>query len=708
MAGQQVTDPAILAQLNAADAPAPAPSAARTPVSDPALLAQLNTPDAPSVAGDVAASAGSGLVKGAAGAVAAPVALPKAVADAAVTGGDYVARKVLGLGPVSDDLAARRAAAKDQAGFGVPDVGDVVGKALGMLNGAMYAPKTVPGGYAQSVAEMAPNLAFGPGGAVRKVLGDVVAPGVLAETAGQVTKGTAAEPYARAAGGLAGNVGSAAARAYETAVPRALAARSDGLDAVDFAGGQVRQDTGTRIGVPLSGPEALQQQNTAAGPLGDLQRVVESSSGGGSRMAEFYADRPAQMQQATGEALNSIGPASATPSMLGPQAQAAAQSSLDDVRQGINAATRPAYAAASAHELTGADFEPIARDPAFQTSLARLRADPVLGPTYEHMPDNSVGVIDAVTKDMRAQSTALGNSANPGFQPQAAAIYSTGAGEARDIARTPARGGTQAYDDALAMQAQARAQNLDPLQNGPLGQVAGTSDTRSAYGALLPQNPLTGGHGEIGTAVGAIAQRDPVVAAALVRQSLADQADTAMSSNISGPNQFGGAKFAKAAVGTPQKAANLDAAVGALPTGAAARSALGDLFDTLQATGKRRGPGSNTSGDTQVRSELGESPLTGKVFDAVKTLGASVPGSVLGGIKDASTRIYLNRHMGQLAELFSDPQSAARIGAMVAGHNEAPYPAAFARQALDLGQPSPLSLMYAPRADNDQRKTAQR
>jgi hypothetical protein len=47
------------------------------------------------------------------------------------------------------------------------------------------------------------------------------------------------------------------------------------------------------------------------------------------------------------------------------------------------------------------------------SSLRQLRGDEVLGPVFAHQPDNSVAVIDAVTKDMRDRGVALGNAANP-------------------------------------------------------------------------------------------------------------------------------------------------------------------------------------------------------------------------------------------------------------------------------------------------------
>lgn len=63
-----------------------------------------------------------------------------------------------------------------------------------------YEAKTVPGEYAGTLGEFAPGLLMGGGvgGAAR----NVIAPALVSETAGQLTKDTALEPYARAAGAI--------------------------------------------------------------------------------------------------------------------------------------------------------------------------------------------------------------------------------------------------------------------------------------------------------------------------------------------------------------------------------------------------------------------------------------------------------------------------------------------------------------------------
>lgn len=75
------------------------------------------------------------------------------------------------------------------------------------VTGPFYKPKTVPGEYAQTAGEFLPGLIGGPETLGTKLLTRVAAPAAASETAGQLTKGTAAEPYARVGGALLGGAG---------------------------------------------------------------------------------------------------------------------------------------------------------------------------------------------------------------------------------------------------------------------------------------------------------------------------------------------------------------------------------------------------------------------------------------------------------------------------------------------------------------------
>lgn len=66
--------------------------------------------------------------------------------------------------------------------------------------GKFYEPQTIPGEYARTTGQMTPNALL-PGGPARR-LANVLLPAIASETAGQATKGTSSEPYARVGAGV--------------------------------------------------------------------------------------------------------------------------------------------------------------------------------------------------------------------------------------------------------------------------------------------------------------------------------------------------------------------------------------------------------------------------------------------------------------------------------------------------------------------------
>ena len=65
-------------------------------------------------------------------------------------------------------------------------------------------PTTEAGQYARTIGEFAPAAVAGPGGLVRRIATQDVAPAVASEAAGQLTEGTEAEPYARVGAAVLG------------------------------------------------------------------------------------------------------------------------------------------------------------------------------------------------------------------------------------------------------------------------------------------------------------------------------------------------------------------------------------------------------------------------------------------------------------------------------------------------------------------------
>lgn len=658
------------------------------PAFDPSKPFEPVSAAPPSVAADVGKAALTGTAKAA-------ISIPGLPGDMQSMGDQLIDKIMLGAGHKVMDWTGYGPQAgtpeRDRfdeiykgigSGGGLPTSGDLQ-SGVEKVTGEFPKPQTVPGKMTEAILANAPAAAMGGEGVLAKAA-NVVVPAVASEAAGEASAGSKFEPLMRFLGGLTGNVATAVPAMRAAAPERMVREATHGVTPGEYDAASALQQRAADTGIPLSGPEAVQAATGGATRLGDMQRVVEGSAGGGTKTARFYSERPGQVDAATGRMLDTIAPAPAQPSTLGPRAAEAATGAIDEVNRNINTATRPAYQAAEAHTLAPADFDPIARDPAFQASLNRLRNDEVLGPIYHGQPDNSVAVIDAVTKDMRDRGVALGNSANPGFSSQTAGLYGAGAAEARDIARDPARGGVQAYDDALTAQEQARRQNLEPLQQGPLGNVAAATDTRGAANAVLPPKPLTGGQNELVDAIQRVEQQAPGTGAALVRQRLADQYDSSAGRLVGGENQYGGARFAKDIAGTPQAETNLNAVTDALRVGpnlpgGPPPSDLQNLVEVLRATGMRKPQGSATAFNQQITHELQLPPISAELAAAAKSGGLSIPTGVRGRAK----RAWLGRGTSTLADMFLAPDSVEQMRAIAQRAEQTPMTDAMLRQAFE-------------------------
>lgn len=305
------------------------------PVSDPfeKLLAANPQPKASETAtvlGDVIQSAGAGIIRGTAGLPD----LPQTALGLAEAGIGYVtdkaakgARALAGKEPLTD---AETAAARSTVKGGLPSPselpmpGQTAIGALETATGKLYEPQTAAGEYARTLAEFVP----GAGKTVATALRNAVLPALASESAGQVTKGTSAEPVARLVGGVAGGAAQAFARRPSTA-ERLFDAGVGKISADEVTPVRSLKDDAAARGVSLTWAEALQQ---VVGPrrLGDLQRVVEGQGG----LADFFAKRPDQIKAAGQTGLDAIAPASSSAARTGEAVQAAARNAVAATPEG--------------------------------------------------------------------------------------------------------------------------------------------------------------------------------------------------------------------------------------------------------------------------------------------------------------------------------------------------------------------------------------
>lgn len=597
---------------------------------------------APSSVMDTLKAIPSGIAKGAAGLVG----LPGDIGYGMRAANDWAKGK---LGFERDPQYVETGRHKGVPESGVPDLEFTsrdARKAIEGVTGPLYEPKTTAGRYAGSVAEFIPG-AIGPGGLARNMTRFAAAPGLAAEGAGDLARAYAPgwEGVAEAAGGLAG-FGAASMMRNPQAGERAVSQSLRGVpEPVIRQAEQLVQDAAAR-GITLTWPEAIQQVTNSGTTLGNLQRVVENSERGGQVMRPIMAERPQQVQQAFDREIGNIAAVPMQPSQIGPRASEAASGVLEGIRRRINTATEPRYQAARADLVPDRTLQRLHRSiPGFTEALRHVRTQGDWAQSLQGLPDNSVIVLDAVKRRMRQTSENMGRATDPDRDLFVASSQERSA-QAVDRA---ARRSSSNYRSAVDEQSARRQRDLEPEQQGIIGQIADAPDTLSAARALLPESPLPNSAAETGRATSLMAGRDLRTTQNLIRTRLEQAFQTAARDTQAGASEFAGAAARKRIYGDRQTRRNIRAAISALPNGPAISAGFERLMNVLEATGRRQRGNSMTEFNRQITREL----EGGRgISEAVK------PGAA---IRERYQQWRLGRNLEDLARLFTDPTAARRL-----------------------------------------------
>mgnify|MGYP000956111142 CR=1 FL=1 len=620
-------------------------------------------------AADIAKGFGGGLIRGTAGTIGLVTdTIPGWISE----GLNFLEAKATGASPeeMQSRIADRRANSPlRQFSPELADAARSVGEHLttkGLqqdiesVTGPAYVPHTRAGKFASTAGEFVPGAMIGglPNMARNAVAYGVV-PGLVSEGTGQVFEGGPMEGPARLVGGLAGGLASAGALRNSTAVGIVGKNIGDVTPQQIDAAEQLFQRA-AQAGQPISRAEALQAVTNGRSGIGDLQHTVEGMGG----MKPFYAQRPAQNEAAARRAFDGIAPQSADPSQLGPTIGGHAEQIVTDVRQAINRATRPMYDAAGQHLVPRQIHDAMMADPLFAQTVDMIRRDPALNAVVRAASDRSVRMYDEVAKQLEQRSRNAGNPLNTQQNQTVSAVTGNLGGDVKNIAIAADRAavnGPSSYEAALANQARYRQQYLEPLLNGPIGKIAGRdTKTRDAINALFPANPLAGSADEIGNAVRALSSRSPNVARQLVRTHAEMTFNEATQRLAGGPNQSGGAKFAAILRGNPQQAANLEAAVRALPNGNQIWPGFNNFLEILEAQQWRQATGSRTAFKIPGVENLKGGGLLNNAGQIVASGGFKWPQKAMQAIQNWN----VGRNLDDLARLLTDPAAANQFRAI--------------------------------------------
>jgi len=492
------------------------------------------------------------------------------------------------------------------------------------------------------------------------------ASGLASEGAGQITEGTAAEPYARLAGALA-PVGAAAVAQAPSRAQRTVARTLDDIPQVDradvIARAQALLDDARAADVPLSTAGAIDAASNGVTDLSGFQRHVEAMG----RMRPFYAGAGDRTDAAARRAFDEVAEVPAAPSAIGPAAGRAAEQEIGATQAGINRETRPLYQEAERASITPEVQQALAAgDPLYARTLAEIRSDPSLNRTIAGLPDDSVAVQDLVSRRMsetareaRTPGTASASNLRAENLDDArasvdeAAFTATGS-RAADGAEPAVAG---ALERARAAQAQLRTERLEPLMRGPLGKIAAQdTTTQQAISALFPTGDdlLANGQREIGDAMARLSERNPWAARQLVRAHAEGVFNKAAKDLQTGPNAAQGAKFAVAYRGNPQQALNNDAALRAV-SGDAVADGFNRLLDVFEAMGRRQAVGSKTAYNTEELARMKQGGLAERFAANLATGGIKLPARIIAKLEEWR----LGRNLDQLADLLTRPDAAA-------------------------------------------------
>lgn len=658
-----------------------------------------------STAADVAMGVGTGLVKGAA-------AIPGMVGDisdlankAPSYAGLYLADK-LGMLPQGETFDSALKFANSPAMQAPPSPGVIsamsrlapptTGQVLDAgqaAYGKLPVPQTGAGQAAENIAGFVPASLAGPGGLARKAIAYGVVPGAISEGAGEA--GSLISPStgqaARIAGGVLG-AGVGHLGGGPTPIDTLISGATRGITDAHITQASQLMANAEQQGIRLTPAEALQHVTNGRSALGNLQRHVEGMNESAPTMADFMANRPQQVRQATMRTLDTIAPRPDDPFQTGVAAQREAEGAMRNIRQDRTNATSRYYQAAEHDEVPQDRMRAVAdhldalaaespNNPDLTAPLADLRrqivatparpAVPATPPTrvpvndprtgalirYDTVPGTpaipaqpetyiaNVGQLDKIYGALRDQYTGPAPLGQSGTQARAGRI----AGQGLDALNTELRDSSPALAAGRTAHGIMTERWVAPREAAPIGQISQTNDLGQQAGAIFPSNPLPGSHYASREAIERLPQTGPTI----VRSHLERAFNEGSQNNMGGPNQFGGAKFAAQVAGNRQQEANLLGGLDALPNAGTASPSTQMLLESLRATGQRMPIGSRTA----YNEHLNQAMEAGSPLGSAASLAAS-PEKALSFIRD----LYQQRRIGANAEGLADMLTSGQGG----------------------------------------------
>lgn len=577
-------------------------------------------------------TAGNAIAKGAAGVADSFANLPYNLVNLSkmITGGVATAAGHPEFAPDVSSPPSPVSALLNQTGITSParEPINTTGRIIDFTGQVLGAGGRNPVGYArQSVPALLKNAAVDTGIGVSGGVGQELGQRAMGDVGGQI------------GGVLASGVPAFLSTMRNTNSANLRGALS-GLTQEELDAAQELQRRSIAAGSPITGAEAINKTVGNIPSLQSIQRVVEQSSGGSPIISPMMNARPGNNTGVFDRTMAPLGGV-VDPRMVASNMQQTAESVINKQRQAGNQQAKPFYDASvnSNAKIPASDWNNLTADPAISAALKSVKGNDLLGMANE--PPGSMKWLDAARKhmdDVAASATTSGKN----YEAANARNASSKINDALDTASPQyamgryITGGNMKY-------------NVAPLENGPIGKIANTSGERS--GATTTQfDALVNGDNttpdQIRKTIAQLNMNNPNAARELAVQGLKNEFDSATQNLVSGPNQWGGAKFAKA-VDTPKVQAYLES----LPNGKQVYQGFRNMLDVFEAQGTRSAPGSLTSTNMQ-----GQKEMTG-----VGVGVAADPAKWMQAMRDVYDNFRFGRNTAEMAKILTDPNSVAKM-----------------------------------------------
>lgn len=532
-----------------------------------------------------------------------------AEAGAAVIGLPGMVSNLIGMG--ADKLGILP---KDQqpsfGGFIAPeDVMEVVRKVI-----PEYRPQTKGGEYAKAAITGATSGVLTGGGGVIPALAGLGG-GLGAKFAGDAYPDNPLAPFL---GGVLG--GGALGGGYSWLKPSANSVASSVLNDArnSFDRAQTLQQVSRRSGLGnLTAAESLNS------PYGlSVQRLIEQAPGGRGTRAVMQARGPAAAR-ASDAMIEALAPG-ITPRQGAQMVDDAASGFVRSLENARSEGGGPLYKSAFQNSV-GIDTTPLLsamrlageRNPAMRSTLDKLARDVMFDRNGNQIADLEqiqnglkVGLDDLIEQAVNGGRRSMKRELT-GLKEDLLKITDT---SSREFANARV-----VWSELSKPISEAERSLIGDLMTDRSPTAGGKSLSDLAKTLLNPKNETPA---DIRAAVQALNKQDPRAASVLVRQYLADKLDGAKNAVKGDPSRLGG-RFNAETLGAvelqPRQAANIEAAIRALPDGDRVWDGFEKVFQVYRAQGNRYVPGSPTAYNTAVMQDL-------------KTNGGLGPGGILEGV----------------------------------------------------------------------------